>query len=216
MTEPAALTGVILAGGLSRRMEGPEKTLLELAGKPLIAHVRDRLARQIAPVLVNANGDPARFAFLGLPVVADTVSGFAGPLAGTLAAMEWLIDRDPELADSDAAIVTVAGDTPFFPADLVARLGATRDASQAREATIAMAFSGGNRHPTFALWPIALAGALRHFLAVEMERKVMLFAQRYRLVRVEFEAGADRDPFFNINTPGDLATAEALLSEAVR
>ena len=206
-THDAVITGAILAGGLSRRMEGPEKTLLELAGQPLVQRIRDRLAAQCGNIVLNANGDPARFAFLDLPVQCDTVEGFAGPLAGVLAAMNWCTDNRP----SATHVLTVAGDTPFFPADYAVGMQAALTASD-NPATICLAVSDGNRHPTFGLWPLSLRDPLRHFLVEEGERKVMLFAQRYNLAKVDFPlASGGSDPFFNINTPQDLEQAAEMI-----
>ena len=202
--------GAILAGGLSRRMEGPEKTLLELDSQPLVQRIRDRLAAQCGDILLNANGDPARFAFLDLPVQADTVEGFAGPLAGVLAAMDWCAENRPTATH----VLTVAGDTPFFPADYCARMQKAL-AEQNDPETICLAFSGGNRHPTFGLWPLRLRVPLHDFLVREGERKVLLFAQRYNLVKVDFALAADgSDPFFNINTPQDLEQAAGMTGKA--
>ncbi|MCB1423304.1 MAG: molybdenum cofactor guanylyltransferase MobA [Nitratireductor sp.] len=206
----ATIAGAILAGGLSRRMEGPEKTLLELDGQPLVQRIRDRLADQCGGIILNANGDPARFAFLGLPVQGDTVEGFAGPLAGVLAAMDWCAENRP----SATHVLTVAGDTPFFPADYAARMKTALAAEDDPE-TVCLAYSGGNRHPTFGIWPLCLRAALRRFLVEEGERKVMLFAGRYNLVKVEFPLAEDgSDPFFNINTPQDLEQAAGMTGKA--
>ena len=207
-----SVVGAILAGGLSRRMEGPEKTLLELAGEPLVGRVRDRLARQCGDMVLNANGDPARFDFLGLPVQPDTVEGFAGPLAGVLAAMDWCAESHP----SATHVLTVAGDTPFFPLDYAARMQAALAAEDDPQ-TVCLAFSGGNRHPTFGLWPLSLREALREFLVAEGERKVMLFAGRHNLVKVDFPLAEDgSDPFFNINTPQDLDQATTMIGKTER
>lgn len=193
-------------------MEGPEKSLMPLASKPLIAHACNRLEQQIGDIIINANGDPARFEFLGKPVQGDTLEGFAGPLAGILAAMVWTEKYRPDVK----RIVTVPADTPFFPDDLVARftdaLG-TVDTND-HDRAICLAHSDGNRHPVFGSWPVALVEDLKHFLVNENERKVMLFVQRYMLVKVDFPMqtrnGAPFDPFFNINTPADHALAGGL------
>jgi molybdopterin-guanine dinucleotide biosynthesis protein A len=215
------MVGVILAGGLSRRMQGPEKALLELAGKPLISHAADVLAKQVRIVLINANGDHARFAFTGLPVQADTVPGFAGPLAGVLAGMRWC-EHNAKFATH---VLTVAADTPLFPADLAQRFLAelAHVGAEERSTAICLAESGGNRHPVFGLWPVCLADDLEHFLVAEDQQKVMLFARRYRLVMVDFpflDGEKTRiDPFFNINTPQDLEMAGGLIKtimESVR
>lgn len=186
---------VILAGGQARRMGGGDKPLLPLAGRPLLAHVIARLGPQVTALALNANGDPARFAAFGLPVLPDPVPGQPGPLAGVLAAMDWAAAR------GEARVLTVAGDTPFLPADLVARLSTQ---------PFAMAESLGRAHPVVALWPIALRAPLRAALAAG-EHRVGRFAAGHGAVQVPFPAPPD--PFVNINTPDDLARAEALLHE---
>lgn len=193
--------GVVLAGGLSRRMEGQEKALMKIGGKPLITHVADRFSRQVPQVLINANGDPDRYDFLGLPVQADTVAGFAGPLAGVLAAMRWAQENS-----NATHIVTAAADTPFFPDDYVDQM---MNSVQMDTVEIVIARSNDRNHPVFALWPVRLADDLEHFLTVEKENKVMLFADRYSVSTVTFEA-RDIDPFFNVNTPADLEQAEVI------
>lgn len=206
------IVGCILAGGLSTRMQGPEKTLMPLGGSAMILRVSNRLAHQVNRIVLNANGDPGRFAGFGLPVQADTIEGFAGPLAGVHAGMTWASEN----AQDATHILTVAGDTPFFPVDLRENLLAAllldrRDVHR----TIAMAYSDGNRHPTFGLWPISLKDELELFLRGG-DRKVMLFAQRYNLQKVGFplsEIGGETiDPFFNVNTPDEFAHAERLLA----
>ncbi|MEZ5790379.1 MAG: molybdenum cofactor guanylyltransferase MobA [Nitratireductor sp.] len=208
MIEREHIAGIILAGGLSRRMGGPEKSLLELAGKPLVAHVRDRLASQTGLIVLNANGDPARFSMLNLPIQADTIAGFAGPLAGILAGMRWVRSNLP----GTRYIVSVAADTPFFPDDLITQFTAHHDGS---DTMIALATSSGNRHPVFGLWPVALADALEDFLVTGDNGKVMLFVRQYGLVEVDFPMSRKgTDPFFNINTPQELALAHAMLEDA--
>ncbi|TRC99725.1 molybdenum cofactor guanylyltransferase MobA [Mesorhizobium sp. WSM4303] len=201
------IAGIILAGGLSRRMGGGDKTLLALGGRPLLGHVVARLAPQVGSLALSANGDPARFAASGLSVLADTVEGHAGPLAGILTGLEWAAANT-----AYEALVTAAGDTPFLPADLVAMLAS---AAADRPGSIAVASSSGRRHPTFALWPLGLRQALRHFLVDEDNRRVSAFIERHDVVEVEFSLlateGGQVDPFFNINTPDDLAVAERLL-----
>ena len=199
-----AIPGVLLAGGQARRMGGGDKGRLEVAGTSLIERAITRLAPQAAPLALNANGDPARFADLGLPVIADSVAGWPGPLAGVLAGLDWAAEQGAE------RIVTAAADTPFFPDDLVARLVAGADAAGA---PIALAATpdperGRVRHPTFGLWPVALREDLRAALA-EGVRKVVLWTDRYGAVDVTFESRPEADPFFNVNTPEDLAEAEA-------
>jgi molybdopterin-guanine dinucleotide biosynthesis protein A len=202
--------GVALAGGLSRRMGGGDKSLKLLNGRPMLAHAIDRLKPQVGGIVINANGDPERFGMFGLPVVADPVSGFAGPLAGVLAGFDWALAR----ASEARWIVTAATDTPFFPDDLVARFVA---AAGHHEKMIALAKSGGKLHPVFGLWPIALAGDLRAFLSEEENRKVLAWVDRHEMVAVEFPgftvAGELLDPFFNANTPEDMQVAETILQE---
>jgi molybdopterin-guanine dinucleotide biosynthesis protein A len=190
--------GVILAGGLSRRMGGGDKCLLPLGGRPVLAHVIERLRPQVTDLALNANGDSTRFARFGLDVVADDTADFAGPLAGILAAMDWA--KRNHLA---AAVLTVPGDTPFLPRDLAVRLAAA--------GVPALARSGGRIHPVVGLWPLALAEGLRNALRVEGIRKVEDWTRRLAPAVVDFEAAGSIDPFFNINTPEDLARAGALL-----
>jgi molybdopterin-guanine dinucleotide biosynthesis protein A len=196
--------GVLLAGGQSRRMGGGDKSLHLFAGRPLLSRIIDRSRPQVAELVLNANGDPARFADFRLQVVADAIPGFAGPLAGILTAMDWAAAHSP----GARWIASFATDTPFLPRDLVARLGA---AIEEDGADIAAARSGGRRQPVFALWPVRLAGELREALTTEGHRKVDAWQDRYRVVEVDFPT-TPIDPFFNVNGPGDLAHAEALLA----
>jgi molybdopterin-guanine dinucleotide biosynthesis protein A len=203
MTETVA--GVLMAGGQSRRMGGGDKCLRALAGKPILAHVIARARPQVGPLLLNANGDPARFSGFGLPVVADVVGEFAGPLAGVLTGLEWAAAQAPE----SAWLASFATDAPFLPADLVARMA---DAVEAEGADMACAASNGRDHPVFGLWPLGLAGDLRRAMVEEGLRKVDLWTARYKLASVDFPlvetpAGA-LDPFFNTNRPEDLEAAE--------
>jgi len=195
--------GVLLAGGLSRRMGGGDKCLRALGGRPILARVIERAAPQVGALLLNANGDPARFAGFGLPVAGDVVEGFAGPLAGVLTGLEWARAHRPEVP----WVISIATDTPFFPRDLVARL---LSGAQQADAELACAASGGQVHPVFGLWPVGLAGVLRRALVVEGLRKIDAWTARHRLAVVEFPVGAV-DPFFNTNRPEDLAEAERLL-----
>ena len=206
MTSPD-IAGVVLAGGLARRMGGGDKALLELGGRPILAHVIERLEPQVRSIVINANGDPARFAEYGLPVAADPVDGFAGPLAGVLAGFDWARDSLP----GAEWIVTVASDTPFFPPDLVARMAG---AVEAEGAEMACAASGGRHHPVFGLWPVRLAEDLRRAMIDEDIRKVDIWTARYRLAVAAF--GTDPfDPFFNANRPEDLEKARSLLDEVI-
>jgi molybdopterin-guanine dinucleotide biosynthesis protein A len=197
--------GVLLAGGLSRRMGGGDKCLRPLGGRPILERIVARARPQTDGLLLNANGDPARFAAFGLPVAADVVEGFAGPLAGVLTGMEWAMAHRPDVA----WIATIATDTPFLPLDLVARL---RAAVVALGAELACAASLGQAHPVFGLWPVRLAGELRRALVDEDMRKIDAWTARYRLAVVDFPAG-HLDPFFNTNAPSDLAEAERILAE---
>jgi molybdenum cofactor guanylyltransferase len=197
------IVGVILAGGRSQRMGGGDKALRLLGGKPLLAHVIDRLRPQVDRLALNANGDPYRFATFGLPIITDSVGDFAGPLAGVLAGMDWAA-QVPEVH----YIVTVPADGPFLPRDLVHHL-----ASQllAEDAELAIAASNGQPYPVIGLWPVALREELRQALTVENVHKVDAWTARYRRVTAEFES-KPVDPFFNANTPEQLAEAERLLA----
>ncbi len=197
------VVGLLLAGGRARRMGGGDKCLLPLAGRPLLEHVIHRARPQVARLVLNANGDPARFAAFGLPVVADTIEGFAGPLAGVLAGLDWMAGR---VAGADW-LATFATDTPFFPLDLVARM---REAVAREGADLACAASGGRAHPVFGLWPLALREDLERAMREEGLRKIDRFTARYRLATVEWPVG-DIDPFFNVNRVEDLEAAEARL-----
>lgn len=201
----AAPVGVLLAGGAARRMGGGDKCLLPLGGRPMLAHVAARAAPQVSRLVLNANGDPARFASFGLPVAPDGVEGRPGPLAGVLAGLDWAAAHAPECA----LAATFAADTPFFPEDLVARLLRARRPG----APLARAASGGRAHPVFGLWPVALRGDLRRALTEEGVRKVDIWTARHGVADAAFPAGR-LDPFFNVNRPEDLARAEALLAAA--
>ena len=202
MTEQAATLGVILAGGLARRMGGGDKTMRAIAGRPILDHVIERLAPQCAALILNANGDPARFGGYGLPVVADDVPDFAGPLAGVLAALDWTAQHHPAIA----WVVSVAADCPFLPRDLVARMQTERAVMQA---DLAVAASGDQSHPVVGLWKVSLREDLRHALVVEDCRKIDRWTARYPLVTTQWPV-TPVDPFFNANTPDDVAEAEAL------
>ncbi|MFT4276880.1 MAG: molybdenum cofactor guanylyltransferase MobA [Rhodopseudomonas sp.] len=193
---------VILAGGLARRMGGGDKPLRSIAGRPLLAHVIERLQPQCGVLALNANGDPSRFGRFALPVIADTVQGFPGPLAGVLAAMEWAATAQRGAHH----VLTVPGDCPFLPRDLVARLDQAR---LAENAEIAVAASASHLHPVIALWPVALRDALRTALIDEDIRKVERFTARSPRAVVEWPV-TPFDPFFNANTPEDVAEAERI------
>lgn len=193
--------GVILAGGLARRMGGGDKALLRVAGRPLLTHIIERLAPQVAEIALNANGDPARFAEFGLPVIPDTVEGFAGPLAGVLAGMRWAASR------GHSHIVSAAGDTPFFPKDLVAQLYASKGDQPISMAATEDPERGLSEHPTFALWPVDLANDLEYALTEGNMRKVIVWTSRHGCARAVFGGNF---PFFNVNTPEDLEEAERI------
>ena len=206
----SAIPAVILAGGRARRMGGGDKCLLRLGGQTLLDHVLARLRPQAGPIALNANGDPARFARFALPVLPDGVGGFVGPLAGVLAAMDWAA------AEGHGAVASIAADTPFFPPDLLARLAARAEASGAAVVLAASRGADGRlwRQPTFGLWGVALRGELRAALE-EGVRKVLDFTEpRGGGCEIFAPAPGAPDPFFNINTPEDLAEAEAMLGPA--
>ncbi|MXU64013.1 molybdenum cofactor guanylyltransferase MobA [Oceanomicrobium pacificus] len=204
------VAGVILAGGAARRMGGGDKGLLALGDRPVLAHVIDRLAPQVKRLALNANGPAERFASFGLPVVADSLPDRPGPLAGVLAGLDWAA------AAGFGQIVTAAADTPFLPAHLV---DALRMAQVSKGTPIAMAATEGrdadgaprhDRHPTFALWPVALRDDLRAAL-LGGTRKVIEWSDRHGCAEVVFHG--DADPFFNINRPADLEAARARLAD---
>jgi len=197
---------VVLAGGLGRRMGGGDKPMREIGGRAILDHVIERLEPQCDGLLLNANGDPARFARFRLPVIADTVEGYPGPLAGILAALEWTAANRPGVQ----WVVSAAGDCPFLPRDLVTRL---QEARLADDADLAVAASGGQVHPVIGLWKVALRDELRHALVDEDLRKIDRWTARYRLATVSWPH-EPVDPFFNANTLDDLAEAERLTALA--
>lgn len=194
--------GVLLAGGLARRMGGGDKPMRTIGGRTILERVIARLSPQCSGLILNANGDPARFAAFGLQVIADDVPGFPGPLAGILAALDWTATNRPEVE----WVLSAAGDCPFLPRDLVARLHEAR----AREnAQLAVAASGDQSHPVIGLWGVALRHELRHALVVEDLRKIDRWTARYPLATVTWPV-EPLDPFFNANTVEDIAEAERL------
>jgi molybdopterin-guanine dinucleotide biosynthesis protein A len=202
VAEPIPVVGVLLAGGRARRMGGGDKCLRRLGSETLLAHVIARARDQVGPLILNAGGDPARFAAYGLPVVADVIAGFAGPLAGVLTGLEWAAANAPACP----WVATFPTDAPFVPEDLVARLLA---ALEAEGAELACAASGGRDHPVAGLWPVRLAPQLRRALEVEGVRKIDLWTARFRLARALYDSDP-ADPFFNVNSPQDLARARVL------
>ena len=199
------VAGVLLAGGQSRRMGGGDKCLRPLAGQPILAHVIARARPQVEALLLNANGDPARFSGFALPVMADVVGDFAGPLAGVLTGLDWAAEHAPACA----YVASFACDAPFFPEDLVARF--VKEV-ETQNADLACAASKGRSHPVFGLWPLGLRGELRRAMVEEDIRKVDVWTARYKLATVAFSEVATPagtlDPFFNTNRPEDLAEAE--------
>ncbi len=201
-----SIVGVVLAGGQSRRMGGGDKAFRLLGGISLLERAITRLRPQVEAIVINANSDPARFAGFGLPVVADSIPGFAGPLAGVLAALDWAACSRPQ-ADF---VVSVATDAPFLPTDLVVKLA---EGAQRTSADLACAASGGRPHPVFGLWSVRLREELRHAVAVEGLRKVDAWTGRYKLAIISFP-DSPVDPFFNANRPEDLVAAAAIISDS--
>ena len=197
--------GLVLAGGLARRMGGGDKPLTRIGGTTILARVIERLKPQCTRLILNANGDPARFADTGLPVIADDVPDFAGPLAGILAGLDWTAAHAPDIAD----VASVPGDCPFLPRDLVARLHRAREASGQ---PLACARSGEWRHPVVGLWPVALRADLRQALTRDGLRKIELWTARHGVALADWPA-EPVDPFFNVNTPEDAAAAERIAAQ---
>jgi molybdenum cofactor guanylyltransferase len=197
-----AVPGVLLAGGLARRMGGGDKPMRQIGGRTILERVIARLRPQCHGLILNANGDPARFASFGLPVIADTVENFPGPLAGILAALDWAAANRPEVS----WMLSAAADCPFLPRDLVTRL---HQALMKENAQLAVAASDGQSHPVIGLWNVGLRDELRHALVVEDVRRIDRWTARYRLATVEWPVD-ELDPFFNANTMDDIAEAERL------
>ncbi len=197
------IAGTILAGGLSRRMGGGDKGLLLLGEKPLLLRIIERLSPQVDALALNANGDPARFRSFGLEIFSDDRSDFAGPLAGILAAMIWAKANVPQATH----LVTVPSDAPFIPVDLVDRL---IDSARDEKKPLSAAFSQGRAHPVVALWPLSLREDLEQALD-EGVRKIDLWTARHGVAFAHFDA-VPFDPFFNVNTPEDLAKAAEILA----
>jgi molybdenum cofactor guanylyltransferase len=202
VTEAFGISGLVLAGGLARRMGGGDKPLREIGGQTILARVIKRLRPQCECLLLSANGDPLRFAAFGLPVIADGVEHHPGPLAGILAGLDWAATHRPDAQ----WILSAPGDCPFLPRDLVARL---RQAMLAQDAELAVAASQGRSHPVIGLWKVGLRDALRRALVDEGLRKVEAWSHRYRVAMVAWPT-EPFDPFFNANTLQDLAEAERL------
>jgi len=183
-------------------MGGGDKAMIRIGRETILERALDRLAPQCAGVIINANGDPARFARFGLPVMADEVAGFAGPLAGILAGLDWMAANAPQ----SEWLASAPGDCPFLPRDLVGRL---HEARMAAGAQLACARSGAWRHPTIGLWPVALRDDLRKALRNEGLHKIELWTARHGVGYADWPA-EPIDPFFNVNTPDDAAKAEAI------
>jgi molybdopterin-guanine dinucleotide biosynthesis protein A len=201
-SDAPAIPGVLLAGGLARRMGGGDKPMRQIGGRSILERVIARLKPQCDGLVLNANGDPARFAHFGLPVIADTVENFPGPLAGILAALDWAAAERPGVS----LVLSAAADCPFLPRDLVARL---HQALVKENAQLAVAASDGQSHPVIGLWSVGLREELRHALVVEDIRKIDRWTARYKLATVTWLA-EPLDPFFNANTVDDIAAAERL------
>lgn len=205
MTEAAGTLGLVLAGGLARRMGGGDKAMIAIGGTSILDRVLERLRLQTAGIIINANGDPARFAATGLPVIADSVPGFAGPLAGVLAGLDWAAAHKPDIT----YVASVPGDCPFLPRDLVARLHSARISD---DLPLACARSGAWRHPVVGLWPVTLRDGLRRALVDEDLRKIEVWTARHGIAIADWP-DKPVDPFFNVNTPDDAARANALAAQ---
>jgi molybdenum cofactor guanylyltransferase len=201
----APTLGLVLAGGLARRMGGGDKARIKIGGASILQRVLACLSPQCGRIIINANGDAARFADIGLPVVADSVPDFAGPLAGILAGLDWAAAHAPD----NEWLLSVPGDCPFLPKDLVTRL---HDARATANVPLACARSGEWRHPVVGLWPVKLREDLRHALVSEGLHKIELWTARHGIAIAEWPT-TPIDPFFNVNTPKDAAQAEAIAAK---
>ena len=205
MTGTPPTLGLVLAGGLARRMGGGDKARIKIAGATILQRVLSCLGPQCSRVIINANGDPTRFADTGLEVVADDVPDFAGPLAGILAGLDWAARHAPD----SKWLASVPGDCPFLPNNLVARL---HEARTKAGTPLACARSGEWRHPVVGLWPIALRDDLRTALVDEHLHKIELWTTRHGIAIADWPA-EPIDPFFNVNTPQDAARAETIAAQ---
>jgi molybdopterin-guanine dinucleotide biosynthesis protein A len=197
--------GLVLAGGLARRMGGGDKGMIRIGGQTILERALERLAPQCSSIIINANGDPSRFGFTELPVVSDDIPDFAGPLAGILAGLDWAAANAPDTE----YIASAPGDCPFLPRDLVERL---EEARTKEEKPLACAKSGDWRHPVVGLWPVSLRDDLRHALMEEKLHKIEVWTARHGVAIAEWP---DRpiDPFFNVNTPDDAARANGIAAQ---
>lgn len=200
-TPPPPTFGLVLAGGLARRMGGGDKTRIQIGGVTILDRVLATLSAQTVGIVINANGDPARFADTGVPVVPDNVEGHPGPLAGILAGLDWLAQQD----NGVEWILSVPGDCPFLPDDLVERLHRARRAMGAG-VPLACARSGPWRHPVVGLWPLALRADLRQALVEDDLRKIEVWTSRHGVAIADWPA-EPVDPFLNVNTPEDVERA---------
>jgi molybdopterin-guanine dinucleotide biosynthesis protein A len=199
--------GLVLAGGLARRMGGGDKARIEIGGISILDRVLATLSGQTTDIIINANGDPKRFADTGLEVVPDNVAGFAGPLAGILTGLDWLAAQE----NGVEWLVSVPGDCPFLPEDLVERLHIARRKMGAG-VPLACARSGDWRHPVVGLWPLALRADLRKALVDEDLRKIEVWTARHGVAIADWP-DQPIDPFFNVNTPEDAALAEQVAAQ---
>lgn len=194
--------GLVLAGGLARRMGGGDKGMIRIGGQTILERVLDRLKPQCSRIIINANGDPSRFGFTGLPVVPDDIPDFAGPLAGILAGLDWAASHAPDTE----YLLSAPGDCPFLPRTLNDRLSA---ALAAENKPFACAKSGDWRHPVVGLWPVALRSDLRRALMEENLHKIEVWTARYGVAIAEWD-NTPIDPFFNVNTPEDAERANKI------
>jgi len=199
---PPPTLGLVLAGGLARRMGGGDKARLQIGGITILDRVLATLSAQCPRIIINANGDPARFADTGLTVVPDNVEGYPGPLAGILAGLDWLAAQNNGIE----WMVSVPGDCPFLPDDLVERL---HQARREKGTPLACARSGEWRHPVIGLWPLALRESLRKALVGEDLRKIEVWTARHGIAIADWPT-EPVDPFFNVNTREDAAEAERI------
>ena len=204
MKPETPVVGVLLAGGLSRRMGGGDKNLLTLGGQSILARSIDRITPQVSDLILNANGDANRFSVYELPVVKDVIEGYAGPLAGVLTGLQWALENRPECQ----WIATFPTDAPFLPSDLVARL---MQAATTGNAEMSCAMSRGRTHPPIAVWPVRLKDELYRAMIDEDMRKIDAWTARYHISHVAYD-NPDIDPFFNINNPENLEEAEHYLN----
>ena len=206
------IPGIILAGGLSRRMGGGDKGLLMLGETSIIERVIDKISPQVGSLAININGDSSRFPDYKLPIIPDSIKGYLGPLSGILAGMEWAFKN------GNRYIATVAADTPFLPDDFIKRLHAmvkSKNLNIGIAASRILSTDDVFMHPTFGIWEVGLKDDLRNALANDT-RKIMFWAKKFKLDYYYFDT-SDKlsDPFFNINTPDDLAKAKCRLKKGL-